>query len=813
MKQFISFISSMAISVIFLGLTTGINAQNIDKQESSGNELNHSEDYRVKFGERPPLDLENLPEDSYYPGIIRIQFERGFEETLEDIDFDLIDNGHVKTGIQALDELNKAYKVNEYEPMLKDLYKISEASLKYKERHRAWGFHLWHTLRLDNNADIIQAINDFESLDKVKVAEPSFKIKLIEPVESRPAEKEGRSGWSPDDPQYSNQWHFHNTGQTIGGQTGVPGWDCNAEAAWEIETGNDDVIVAIIDTGMEFDHEDLEGNMWEDIGPQGTATPSGSHGTHCGGTVAAVTNNSIGVAGLAGGSGSDDGVRLMTIHALGGGSMCQGAAHIYAADNGAAITSNSWSMGGPNIPINPSYADGIDYFNEEGGGTALDGGIAIFAAGNYNSTSPVYPGAYEGTLAVAAHDNQGKRSGFSSYGDWVHIIAPGTDVLSTELNNSYSYKSGTSMATPHVSGAAALVVSHAYGKLTNDELWDILLDSANEDIYEENPNFIGQLGSGRLDAYAALKKLNPSVTFEIEDEHENPIDSAIVTLDGQENEPGDYQFTNVEEGTYDYTVEKEGYFTTEGEVTVEEEDVTVEVTMFEKYTVTFDIEDEHGNEVTEATVTFDGEENEPGNYVFENIEDGTFEYKVEKDGYFTKEDEVTIEGDATVEVTLDGAYIVTFEIEDEFGNIVENAIITFDNIQNDPGEYVFKDIKSGTYDYEVEKDGYFTVVNDITVISNYIARVILEADGTSTEEYENINISVFPNPTRDIFYIESNKNIKEIRLTDISGQIIRDITVNNLNSKINVSNIRPGIYFMEIQTDESVITKRVKIAQ
>ncbi len=810
MEKFKRFISVFVICTALIIIATTVNAKGIHDKEISGNDSNNNEDQRVIS---QTLDLENIPDNAYYPGIIKIRFERDFEKIIENTDFDVTENDIVKTGLASLDKINKTYNIHKYKPMLEDLYEISEASLKYKERHRKWGFHLWYELKLDNNADIIAALIDFESLEEVKIAEPVLKKQIIEPVDVTPIEEKNNkdSRWTPNDQHYEeHQWHFNNTGQTIQGQQGIEGWDCNAEAAWEIETGNSDVIVAIIDSGMEYLHEDLEGNMWENIGPEGTNTTPGSHGTHVGGTVAAVTNNNIGVAGLAGGSGSDDGVSLMTIAAL--GSYNTEAGFQYAADNGAAITQNSWGFTIPGqFPV--SIQNAIDYFNEHGGGEALDGGITIFAAGNENSSQVIYPAAYEGAMAVASHDNRGKRSSFSSYGEWIDIIAPGTNVASTNLNNGYTYMSGTSMACPHVSGAAALVVSHAYGELTNDELWNILIDSANDDIYAENPNFTGLLGSGRLDAYQALRMLNPVVNFEIKDEKENPIDSAIVTFDGQENEPGDYQFTNVEEGTYDYTVEKEGYFTSEGEVTVEDEDIAIEVTMFEKYTVTFDIYDEHGNEITEAVVNFKGQENEPGDYVFENIGDGTFDFKVEKEGYFTTKDDVTIEGDATVEVTLYGAYKVTFNIEDNWGNVVENAVITFDKVQQEPGKYVFKEIKSGKYDYEVEKNGYHTVNNTITINNNHIAKVIMNADGTNIGKHEKVKLSVFPNPTRDIFNIESNEKIKEITMIDIRGQIIRNIPLNSLTTEINVSNIRPGIYFMEIQTNESVITKRVKIAQ
>ncbi len=799
----------LSIFTIFtLSLNTGINAQSIDYYTE--NNTNNNQNYREQIGNLSHYDLKNLPEETYHPGKLRIKFSRDFEESLKSIDFKLNDNNQIKTGIADLDKLNKTYEVYEYTPLLEELYMLSEASHKYKERHKSWGFHLWYDLKLDNRADIIEAIINFEKLKEVKIAEPAFIKKLIEPVDSRPVKDNIRgSGWKPNDPYYANQqWHFNNTGQ-LGG---TPGWDCNAEAAWNLEKGDTNVVVAIIDRGMEYYHDDLEGNMWEDIGPHGTNTMPGSHGTHVGGTVAAVTNNDLGVAGLAGGSGSEDGVRLMTITALGAGSVDMVTAFTYAADNGAAITQNSWSYG-PEGTLPSSVADAIDYFNENGGGDAMDGGITICAAGNYSSTGLIYPAAYEGAMAVAAHDNNGNKSEFSSYGSWVDIIAPGTHVISTEIGNTYSVKSGTSMATPHVSGVAALVISNAYGDITNDELWDILVDSANDDIYQVNPNYTGQLGSGRLDAYAALRKLGPMVTFEIEDENENQIDSAIITLNGKTNQPGDYIFTNIEKGTYDYKIVKKGYFTVEDEVTVEDDNTTVEVTMFEKYTVTFEIDDEHGNEITKAVVTLDGEKNEPGDYVFENMEDGTFDYKIEKDGYFTAEDEVTIEGDATVEVTLDGSYTATFGIEDIWSNVVENATVTFDGIKQDPGEYVFKEIKTGTYEYKVEKDGYYVFENNLTINSNYVVRVILEPDGTYIDGHEDAKLSIFPNPTRNKFNVESNEKIKKIRLIDLSGQVITEIAVDDLTSVINVSGFRPGIYFMEIHTKENVITKRVQISQ
>jgi len=740
MKKFKLFISKPFICSVFISFIAAISVQSIDAQELKGNSQNNTENSRVKTGNSPALDLKNIPEEAYHPGIIRIQFNRDFENSLEKIDFEITGNDYVKTGIPALDKLNKAFRVHEYKPMLKNLYRVSKASVRNREKHKEWGFHLWYDLKLDNTADVIKAAIDFKKLEEIKIAQPVLKTQLIETVDSKPAkENDGGSKWTPNDPLYKDhQWHFNNTGQIIGGQPGLVGMDCNAEAAWDIETGNPDVIVAIIDSGMEYYHEDLEGNMWDLIGPDGTATIPDLHGTLIGGILGAVTNNNTGVAGLAGGSGSDDGVRLMSIDII-NGSLSPPGAFIYAADNGAAIAQNSWGYAlQGNFP--PETKDAIDYFNEEGGGDALDGGITIFAAGNNNDNGEYYPAYYEGTIAVAAHDNQGAKSVFSNYGDWIDIIAPGTDITATIPDNEYGTYCGTSEACPHVSGAAALVVSNAYGMLTNTELWDILIESTNDDIYNYNPGYTGMLGSGRLDAYAALLLLK------------------------------------------------------------------------QEYTVTFNITDEDGDEITNAIVTFDGVTNDPGDYIFEEIEEGNYDYIVEKEGYLTEEDEVYVDDDITVEVIMIAeTYTVTFNVKDEDSDEITDAIVTFDGVTNDPGDYVFEVIEAGTYDYKVEKDGFITVEDDIIVDSDTVVEVVMEIDDTFIDMVENAELSVFPNPARDKLTVRSNEMIKQIRLFDISGQTVKNITVNDLRIKINISNLETGIYVIQVHTARNVINKRVRI--
>ncbi len=736
MNKFTLFSTILILCVAYISLTSSLNAQ-----EFSNNRLVDNEGSQVENNEKSPLDLENLPEDSYYPGKIKVKFHSIMEKNLDGSVLSGVDNNHVKTGISDLDRFNESYKVHTYEPVLKELYELSPASRNYKERHREWGFHLLYRFKLDENADIIKAITELEKLEEVKLAEPLMKMVLVEPVESGSIDEINRKDAVKDYPNdpffHPNQWGFKNTGQLINNIPGTEGMDTNASAAWEIEKGDSNVVVAIFDTGVDYKHEDLAGNMWPEIGILGENTNPDSHGTHVAGTVAAVSNNEIGVAGFAGGSGQDDGVRIMSIPNLDG--VGTTPAYLYAADNGAAISQNSWSHPG----AMPGYtANAIDYFVENGGGDALDGGIVFFSAGNNNTSTPNYPGAYEKTIAVASHCNRGYKSTFSNYGEWVDIIAPGQIIYSTTIGDNYAWNSGTSMSCPHASGAAALVISQAYGMLTNTQLEEIILNSANPDIYDLNPHFQGELGTGRLDALAALELLN-TITFDIVDENGNEITEAVATLDSLENKPGNYEFkvyTAGETKTYEYKIEKEGFFTKEGEVEVEDEDVTVNITLIRANTVTFDVEDEWGNEIENAIITFDDEKYEPGKYVFEKIESGTYDYKVEKQEYFPFEGEVVVDDDVTVEV-------------------------------------------------------------------------ILEADGTYIDTPEDIEVSVFPNPARNKFNIESNEMIEKIKMIDLRGQVVKNIQVGSLNSEINVSKLQTGVYFMQIHTAENIINKRVQITR
>ena len=460
----------------------------------------------VIFGERPFIDIYEVPDEAMENNWFRIKFENDWTEHLDEHGTVKDPNGIVLFDIPELDVLNQIINVH----TATRLFDSPALTKEYDWRHRLWGFHLWYELHFDSEIDIRDIIMEYRYLEGIVVwAEPEYKKELAT----------GPIRWTPDDPLFTHQWHYNNTGQA----GGTPGADISMIEAWDLEKGLVDVIVAIIDSGIQEDHPDLQGNMWDDIGwnfvNDNHIIIPGNHGTHVAGTVAALTNNDTGVAGVAGGSGINDGVRLMscqvfTEYGSGGFHL----APIYAADNGAAISQNSWGYTVPGV-YDWIVLNAIDYFNANGGGYVMNGGISFFAAGNGNSPGEWYPACYSGAFSVAATNDQDQKAWYSNYDTWVDISAPGGEtndvnvpqrgVLSTITHGNYAYYQGTSMACPHVSGVAALIISAAYRNgfiLRNDVITNIIRDTA-DNHYADNPAYIGMLGTGRLNAYNALMNI------------------------------------------------------------------------------------------------------------------------------------------------------------------------------------------------------------------------------------------------------------------------------------------------------------------
>jgi len=475
----------------------------------------------ASFTKLPFIDIYQAPDEAMEDGWFRIKFRKELTGHLDDMEIECDDDGIIKTGIPAVDALNSLFRVYE----VRGLFDIPALKNGYEWRHRLWGLHLWYELHFDSDEDIRDVIMAYRELkDIIEWAEPEYRKELDADPDFGDFDWGELNRWTPNDPQITDQWHYHNTGQ-LGG---TPGADISLFDAWEIEKGHSDVLVAIIDGGIQYNHPDIAANMWPEIGynfvTNSTNVTQHNHGTHVAGTVGVVTNNGIGVAGIAGGGGLGDGIRLISCQVFTASSSGGFApAMIYGADNGSVISQNSWGYTTEGY-YDQAVMDAIDYFNANGGGDIMDGGITIFSAGNNNTTGAWYPKCAPSCFSVAGTNNQDVKAWYSTYDTWVNISAPGGEtnqvtargILSTRINATYGYAQGTSMAAPHASGVAALVVSYAHRNgyvLTNNELADIL-SSTTDPIYHLNPGYLGMLGTGRLNAHAALMALDefiPSV--------------------------------------------------------------------------------------------------------------------------------------------------------------------------------------------------------------------------------------------------------------------------------------------------------------
>jgi subtilisin family serine protease len=497
----------------------------------------------IKRGERPGIDIFSFPDDAMETTVIRIRLDESLGNHLDQLGFFPNSDGVILFDISAIDQLNQKYHVS----AIKKTFSIALQTTQYSTRHKQWGFNLWFDLYVPAETSIKTMVMEYAKLEAVKVAEPVYKKQLVGQVEPlfpeifQPDNDIPNS--FPNDPRYNEQWHYNNTGQA-GGTIDA---DIDLPEAWELTKGNSNVIVAVLDAGISYTHPDLAANMWSGIGynfvdNSPTVLP-GSHGTHVAGTIAANTNNAVGVSGIAGGNGTGNGVRLMSCQIANPAWTISGGienAFIWAADHGAAITQNSWIYGTAG-EYEQSVLDAIDYFNANGGGTVLGGGITIFAAGNSNSQAQLYPACYSGVLSVAATNNKDKKAAYSTYNTWVDLSAPGGEtsvagggVLSTYTGNSYAFLQGTSMACPHVSGVAALIISLAPGQLTSQNVKDILI-STTDNIDALNPTYIGKLGSGRLNAYKAVHLtdsvfLNPSIPSPPQTFTANAINPDLIDL-------------------------------------------------------------------------------------------------------------------------------------------------------------------------------------------------------------------------------------------------------------------------------------------
>ena len=480
-------------------------------------------------------------------------------------------------------------------------------------RLRRTGLDRWFVVRFGEDTDLEAAALKLASVDAIERVQ--FSNKVERPKHSKSVEVDPttivatRSTTAKfNDPMYDLQWHYRNTGNTQIFHTAKEGADINVEPAWELTTGRPEVIVAVVDEGVDFTHEDIAPNMWvneaelngvegvDDDGngykddihghnfvTNGSVTCSrpgdSGHGTHVAGTVAAVNNNGIGVCGIAGGDGSGNGVRIMTCQIFSNkesaGTMATARAIQYATEMGACILQCSWGFGAKAVGLandNNFMSSGqyqVEYeaiqqfiYNDEPNCAALDGGIAIFAAGNDSAAEAGYPGAFNEYIAVTGFAPDGLPAWYTNYNRGCNIAAPGGEmivsserggILSLQRKDKYEYNNGTSMACPHVSGVAALALSYALdlGKtFTVQQMKSILLTSVNDidssltGIREAlvNPvqtmnlnNYRGKMGTGMIDAYRVLMGVRGTTCIPVAVGEEMEINLGSYLGDGSLN--------------------------------------------------------------------------------------------------------------------------------------------------------------------------------------------------------------------------------------------------------------------------------------
>ncbi|WP_020473323.1 S8 family serine peptidase [Zavarzinella formosa] len=352
-------------------------------------------------------------------------------------------------------------------------------------------------LTLDANVSVTTAVNYFKGLSTVEFAQPDYKVQIEN---------------LPNDPSFGNLWGLNNTGQ----DGGTANADINAPEAWNTNTGSGKMIVAVIDSGIDYTHPDLAANMWKN--PKEVAgngkdddgngykddiygwnfvnnTPNvmddNGHGTHVAGIIGAVGDNGIGVAGV------NWHVQLMALKFLdkdGSGYMSNAVKALnYAVANGAKVVNNSYAGGGSDPAMQAAIA-----------AAKAKGVIFVAAAGNDGTSddiNPVYPANYnsDNVVTVAATDRNDKLASYSNFGrNTVEIAAPGSNIYSTLPGNKYGVYSGTSMAAPEVTGAIALVWD-THPTWTYSQVINAILKTA--DIL---PSLTGKVATGRLDVGAAI---------------------------------------------------------------------------------------------------------------------------------------------------------------------------------------------------------------------------------------------------------------------------------------------------------------------
>lgn len=459
-----------------------------------------------------------------------------------------------------------------------------------EELEKRFGLDRWYSVTIEEGRDIEGVAMELASDKRISTVEYDIYMepacdRVSYPYEGQEAAtRASMSELGFNDPLLIDQWNYYNLGDKSVATSAYEGGDINVKDTWNTLTAGDpSIIVAVVDEGVAYSHPDLAPNMWvneaersgaagkdddgngyvddiygynfvdgtAEINSDGTDYDTG-HGTHCAGVISAVNNNGIGVSGVAGGSGKNDGTKIMTCQIFsgnGGGLQTMISKAIkYAADNGASIISCSFGQPGSGFLGDANYTqrnamevDAIRYFEATKNNDIVDGGIVIFATGNEAAPYASYPGALNDIVSVSAFGPDYLPTHYTNYGPGCNVVAPGGEaylppwtsykgmILSTlplKIEPSgYGYMQGTSMACPHVSGIAALGLAYAKKlgkKYTLQEFKNMLISSANDFDSRLNGSksyynkikpdlnlgkFMKKMGTGSIDTWIFMMKI------------------------------------------------------------------------------------------------------------------------------------------------------------------------------------------------------------------------------------------------------------------------------------------------------------------
>ncbi len=553
-------------------------------------------------------------EGPYVEGELIVKFTPEVEAMLEGISRS--GGSATRSGIPTVDQVLEA--VGGYQ-----LERVFPVDKRTEQKSRQSGLHLWYVVRFNGEsadavAQKLSVLGEVQKVNHNRRIYRAYNSKAM-PLVDVQATRAAMTG-SMNDPMLGKQWNIINNGDMFtkdGDTKSVKDADVQVAEAWKKTTGNSQIIVAVLDEGVYYNHPDLKANMWinegeielstEDndgngyagdlygynfVSGNGTITTDDvydtGHGSHVAGVISAVNNNGVGISSIAGGNGTpNSGVKIMSCQIfsgnMGSSALAVSRAIKYAADNGAVVLQCSWGYisGEANIydwgeqgfhtqeeweEGAPLEKDAFDYFIHNAGSAngPVEGGIAIFAAGNESAPAAGYPGASDWAVAVTATAADFTPATYTNYGQGSAIAAPGGDqdyywnyksegqnygaegcILSTLPYNvsqsGYGYMEGTSMACPHVSGVAALALSHAADKrihIKATELRQLLIDNVTPiddyikgikeyrryvaDIGPLQPmtmtlsNYYQKMGSGQVNAtklLAAIEGAGVPMTF------------------------------------------------------------------------------------------------------------------------------------------------------------------------------------------------------------------------------------------------------------------------------------------------------------